>query len=304
MSEIFQEKSSCVICGSSEYSPYFESVHDRFNVSEVFSIVKCCDCGFIYLNPRPTETSMSKYYDIEEYHPHKLSSESLFDNIYEKIRQININSKRKLIEKLKPLKGSLLDIGCGTGEFIHHMHNQHWIVKGMETASEARNTATQNEIKIYENLNIIDDRFDIISMWHTLEHIHDINGLMKNIHRLLNPDGFLLIAVPNIESVDSKYYKSHWVALDTPRHLYHFRPEDIYSLFTNYDFKLKKMNNILYFDVWYNVLLSAQLSAQRKQRKASIIDYFMAGLIGKLSFFTGLFNNKYASSPIYILTKK
>jgi 2-polyprenyl-3-methyl-5-hydroxy-6-metoxy-1,4-benzoquinol methylase len=282
----------------------YKNINNRLNIGEKFIIVQCNQCGFNYLNPRPSESSMNQYYDIDEYHPHKLSEESLFDKIYSGLRNINVNSKRKLIGKYKQPNGNILDIGCATGEFLQSMKAHNWEVVGIERAKDARNAASRNGINIYENLNDIQDKFDIITMWHVLEHIHNVDELIKNIHRLLKDDGILFIAVPNIDSLDAKYYKSEWVALDTPRHLYHFCPLDINSLLQKHNFQLIEISNRLHFDVWYNVLLSAQLRSKIKGKNTSLLDYLMAGIIGKISFFSGLFNKEKTSSPVYIARKE
>ncbi len=253
------ENTNCLICKNDSNNILYDDVKNRLNIKEIFTIVQCNKCGFMYLNPRPNQSAINKYYDLEEYHPHNLSEESLFDKIYSAVRKININAKRKLISKLYTNGRSLLDIGCATGEFLQNMKDNNWDVQGMETAKDARKIASQNGIKISENLDHVKDNFDVITMWHVLEHIHDVDELMKNIHRILKDDGYFILTVPNSNSLDAKYYKSEWIALDAPRHLYHFRPEDINSLLDKYDFQLVNINNKLHFDVWYNVLLSAQL---------------------------------------------
>ena len=298
------EKSNCIICDSSQNSIYYETVQNRLNIGETFSIVQCETCGFKYLNPRPTISSIEKYYDVEEYHPHKISDESLIDKIYLKVRDININAKKKLLNKLSPQKKTLLDVGCGTGEFLEVMKNHGWTVAGMETAKEAKDIASKEGIEVFDDLVNIKSKFDIITMWHVLEHIHDVPAIMDNLYRLLSDDGFLIIAVPNIDSIDAKFYKDNWIALDTPRHLYHFRPKDIISLLDKYNFEVKQISNRLYFDVWYNALLSAQHQSKTENRKTSLWDLLKAASIGKLSFFNGLINPLKSSSPIYIAQKK
>jgi len=304
MSENLMENIDCVVCGESNNSPYYESVQNRLKIGETFKIVQCNNCGFKYLNPRPTIESIKEYYDVEEYHPHKISKESLIDKIYLKVRDININAKKKILNKLSHQNKSLLDVGCGTGEFIEAMKKDSWDAAGMETAKEARDIANRDDIKIYDDLKNINDKFHIITLWHVLEHMHDVPELMDNLNRLLADDGYLIIAVPNIDSIDAKFYKEQWIALDTPRHLYHFRPKDIISLLDKFNFEVKRIDNRLYFDVWYNALLSAQHHAQVGNRNISILDLFKAGVIGKLSFFNGLINPLKSSSPIYIAQRK
>jgi len=304
MSENLMENINCVVCKETGHSVFFDSVQNRLNIGETFKIVQCQNCGFKYLNPRPTIESIKNYYDVEEYHPHKISEESMIDKIYLKVRDININTKNKILNKLSKQNKTLLDIGCGTGEFIEAMQKDGWNVSGMETAKEARDMAIKEDIHVFDDLKNINDKFHIITMWHVLEHIHEIPTLMDNLSGLLSDDGFLVIAVPNIDSADAKFYKENWIALDTPRHLYHFRPRDIISLLEKYSFEVKRISNRLYFDVWYNALLSAQHHAKVKNRNTSILDLFIAGAIGKLSFFNGIINPLKSSSPIYIAQKK
>jgi 2-polyprenyl-3-methyl-5-hydroxy-6-metoxy-1,4-benzoquinol methylase len=304
MSENLMENVTCVVCSEIKNSILYSNVQNRLNIGETFTIVQCGNCGFKFLNPRPTIDSITKYYDVEEYHPHKISEESLIDKVYLKVRNININAKKKLLNKLSPQNNTLLDVGCGTGEFLEAMQKHGWTVAGMETAKEARDMANRENIKIFDDLKNITDKFDIITMWHVLEHIHDVPELMDNLNRLLADDGFLIVAVPNIDSTDAKFYKENWIALDTPRHLYHFTPKDIVSLMDKFNFEVKQISNRLFFDVWYNALLSAQHQSKVENHNTSIWDLIKAGIIGKLSFLNGLINSLKSSSPIYIIQKK
>ncbi|TFG94302.1 MAG: class I SAM-dependent methyltransferase, partial [Calditrichales bacterium] len=208
------------------------------------------------------------------------------------------NNKRRLIGKYKQA-GQLLDIGCASGEFLLEMKQHGWQISGMETAPEAREIARQQKITVFETLDELSGSFDVITMWHVLEHVHRIADLFKNIKRLLTADGLLVFAIPNIDSRDGRYYKNHWVALDTPRHLYHFRPQDIEHLLKNYGFELIRISPLLYFDPWYNALLSSRLKSDYQPRSA-IVNLLEAGTIGKLSFLNGLINPRRCASPVYV----
>ena len=198
--------------------------------------------------------------------------------------------------------GSLLDIGCGTGEFLLEMKGHNWQVSGMETAPEARGQAVNHDLQIYDSLDQIEGQFDIITMWHVLEHVHRLDHLAQNIKRLLKEDGYLLLAVPNLCSFDAGYFGPYWVALDAPRHLYHFRPQDITRLLQQWQIKLVRVRSLLYYDSWYNALLSAKLKGKIKNRP-EILSFFEALIIGKISFISGFLNGAKSASPVYIAKK-
>jgi 2-polyprenyl-3-methyl-5-hydroxy-6-metoxy-1,4-benzoquinol methylase len=298
---VHSENINCLICNSNESDTLYDNVPDRFSLQNHYTIVRCRNCQFAYLSPRPSEKDITTFYDLEEYQPHNLSETSFFDRLYKVVRDMNSKKKRRLIESYK--KGEeLLDIGCGTGEFLIEMKRHDWRTRGMETAPVARKLATEKDLNIEDTLEKIEGRFDVITMWHVLEHVHRVNDLLDNIKRLLSSGGYLILAVPNIESLDAKYFKNTWVALDEPRHLYHFRPQDIYRLLKTQGLEIIKISSILYFDPLYNALLSAQLKANLKGKRS--IRYALdAAVAGKLSFMWGMLNSQKCSSPVYIVKR-
>jgi SAM-dependent methyltransferase len=296
------EYADCLICKNSEHSTLFNNVPDRFNINQPYKIVRCTRCDFVYLSPRPVEEISSEFYDLEEYHPHQLSQQSLMDKIYVWIRDKNSQNKRRLIEQYK-MQAKILDIGCGTGEFLLEMKKHNWDVTGMETAPEALNRAQEKDLIIFDALQKIPGNFEVISMWHVMEHIYQIADLFEQIKRLLAAGGILILTVPNINSFEAGYYKNNWVALDAPRHLYHFRPVDIEKLLHMNGFEITKISSKLYFDTWYNVLLSAAQKASTKG-KSTLLYYPEAAVVGKLSFLAGMFNARKSASPIYIARRE
>lgn len=295
------EKVNCYICDSSDFELVYENIPDRFVAGNTYHMIRCNKCGFSFLSPRPTEAASSQFYDLVSYQPHNLSEQSLFDCIYDRVRKTNSRNKRRMIEKLVPI-GSLLDIGCGTGEFLLEMRTGGWDLCGMETAPEARKQANDQSLMVMKSLEEVNGSFDVITLWHVLEHIHKIKDLFNHLNRLLKPGGYLVLAVPNIDSIDAKYYKHNWVALDAPRHLYHFRPKDIHKLLDKWKMKILRISSILYFDPWYNAILSAQLKA-KETAGSSLFSMLEAFLMGKLSFLNGIFNSSKCASPVYIVQR-
>jgi len=293
-----QEPVNCLICNSIQSKTFYPNVPDRFSPEKTYREVICSQCGFVYLSPRPVEEEMSRFYDLKDYHPHHLSETSWFDRIYARVRKKNSHNKRNLIEKYYSA-GHLLDIGCGTGEFLMEMKNNRWLVTGVETAPEAREIAKGKGFQVSDALWRVEGPFDVITLWHVLEHIHRMDSLFTNIRRLLSPDGYLFLALPNRESFDAGYYENHWVALDAPRHLYHFRPADIEKLLKQYGLKIVKISPLLYFDTWYNALLSAKLGSVVKN-KSILPQLPVAMVVALISFIKGLIKVKKCASPVYV----
>jgi SAM-dependent methyltransferase len=293
----------CIVCGSEKRETALPDVPNRLNPDEKFTIAACSECGFWYLAPRPDEQEIARYYDLDEYHPHHVGSESVMDKIYRAVRVRNLQAKRKFVNQWAR-RGELLDIGCGTGEFPAEMKANRWTVSAMETAPEARAAAEQKEIPLAGNLEEITggQRFDAITMWHVLEHVHRVDELFKHIKRLLKPDGTLVIAVPNRDSLDARRYGENWVALDTPRHLYHFRPRDMRSLAERNGLYVVRVSPMLAYDPFYNVLLSQQLK-DRREKGGGITGLFRAAVTGKMSYFGGIYNPEKCASPVYVIRK-
>lgn len=253
---------NCPLCGSDKYSLFIKT-YDRFdpNKKEIFKIVRCDRCGFVYLNPRPMGHEIYKYYKREDYDPFVSSgdSTSFRSQVYKLIRKINLNLKAARISKIsKP--GNLLDVGCATGEFLFTMKKRGWNVVGVEPDEKARGYAQDSGITVFPNIGDVsnNEKFDIVTFWHVLEHVYDFYKTMDYVSKFIKEGGFLIVAVPNIDSIDFKIYDKNWVALDSPRHLYHFSPVTIRNLLRRYNFKMVNSWPIT-FDLLYNQLMSYYL---------------------------------------------
>jgi len=248
---------NCPICGLQKFDPFI-SGKDFFLTGESFSIVKCRDCGFRFTNPRPKAEDLGKYYESSDYISHSDSRKGLFASVYQVVRKYTLSRKLSLISKFQP-KGKILDIGCATGQFLNHMDENGWKATGIEPDEKTRSRAISEyglDVFPEEQLNILDKySFDVITMWHVLEHVSDLNNRMEQLRNLLKPQGTLLIAVPNCDSFDAKKYGEFWAGYDLPRHLYHFTKSDVKLLLERYGFTIV---NILpmKFDAFYVSLLS------------------------------------------------
>jgi 2-polyprenyl-3-methyl-5-hydroxy-6-metoxy-1,4-benzoquinol methylase len=295
------EDQKCSICGCDEYKFYLE-VPNRFNLDERFNLVQCVKCGFVFLNPRPSEDEIGKYYEAEDYQPHQLERKTILEQLYNFIRTRNNRYKRKLIERFVEGK-SVLDYGCGSGEFLLEMFNSGWQVSGVEPAQKPREFANEQNLNVHNQIDQITDRFNVITLWHVLEHVYDLQKLIGQLKERLQKDGILVLALPNLKSYDAQKYNSSWVAYDAPRHVSHFCPGDIERLFTEFGFRIIA-HKTLFVDTWFNVLFSWQLEGKLKEKSNMILGFLKFKMVALISTLKETIDRFSSSSVIYILKEK
>ncbi len=291
---MLEEIKKCPICENKEFTSFLTCT-DHTVSKKQFHLVKCTHCNFLFTNPRPDLNSIGKYYDSDEYISHKDKGNSIINILYKTIRNYTLQKKVQLINKLS-VKGNILDYGCGTGYFLKACKENGWNIEGIEPDKGANQQATQNLDKtIHDEINQIKNiKFNIITLWHVLEHIHDLNDTLSKITSLLREDGKLLIAVPNYQSYDAEKYQSNWAAYDVPRHLYHFDKKTIQLLAEKYNFKVEHILPMKFDSFYVSMLSEKYLGNQYNLLKP---------------FITGCKSNIYAkksknySSLIYILSK-
>lgn len=231
---------------------------DYFLSQEDFQIMECPHCGLRFTTPRPNPEVIGKYYQSEDYYSHQKNNKGLVPRIYEFVKSFNIKHKASMaIGGLAP--GRLLDIGCGVGDFLVQVKKHGWEVQGIELSDDAKNIAEQrlgfrpkgpSDYALFE-----DHSFDVISLWHVLEHIDDLHFQTKEILRLLKPGGRLIIALPNFQSFDCQYYKEKWAAWDVPRHLNHFAPDVLRKMFNSIGFQTIDTQKLIW-DAYYISFMS------------------------------------------------
>ena len=291
---------TCPCCGSKNISAVL-SVKD-YTVSQVtFQVFECADCTLRFTQDIADEANIGKYYQSENYISHSDTHEGIINKLYHYVRSITLRNKYKIVcTQTKKTTGSLMDIGAGTGAFANFMKTAKWTVTGLEPDITARTVAYnkfQLELKSPAELfNLPENSFDAITMWHVLEHVHNLDGYMNAFGKLLKQEGKLFIAVPNYTSYDASVYKEYWAAYDVPRHLYHFSPTSIKLLANKHN-----LNVIAIKPMWYDSFYISMISEQYKNRKGNLISAFFVGLISNIKT---LANPQKCSSLIYIMSKK
>jgi SAM-dependent methyltransferase len=293
------ELSQCPVCGEKEFSPYL--VCTDFTVShETFNIVKCERCQFAFTNPYPDITELGNYYKSTAYVSHASRPTTLIDHVYVLARTQTLKWKTRLIKKnSNPQSLTLLDYGCGTGDFLLHCKNLGWQVSGVEPSTTAREiAATKSAQVIYPAIEQMPNTtFDVITLWHVLEHVPNLHELIKVLTQHLKQTGTIFIAVPNRNSWDAKHYKNTWAAYDVPRHLWHFRQQDMQKIMQAHSLNVVKTIPMK-LDAYYVSLLSEKY----RQTKLGPISMLKAIINGIRSNISGYRTSEY-SSHIYVIKK-
>lgn len=275
---------------------HFLTVKDHSVSKENFELYRDEHLDMLFTKPKPNAIDLPKYYESDDYISHTDGKRSFFEHFYHFIKNIALKHKLRLINSLCNERGKILDIGAGTGDLLLVAKKNGWETIGYEPNAKARKIAENKGIKFTsETSNLENASFDIITMWHVLEHVSDVEAQIKELKRLIKPTGAILIAVPNFNSYDALYYKEFWAAFDVPRHLSHFSKKSIALLFEVQNLKLAKILPMK-FDAYYVSLLSEKYKTGR-------MNYAKAFAIGLKSNFIGRGFTEY-SSHIYILKNK
>jgi 2-polyprenyl-3-methyl-5-hydroxy-6-metoxy-1,4-benzoquinol methylase/transcription elongation factor Elf1 len=292
-----EKLTSCPACQSTQLSPWMTCI-DHTVSKEAFDIVICGNCDLEFTNPRPAANEIGYYYESQDYVSHTdQAAPGMVNRLYREVRKTTLKQKRNMIEDLHPI-GSLLDIGCGTGAFAGNMQAAGWRVKAVEPDREAAAKASFiQQLEVYEEswLERTQETFDVVTMWHVLEHVHGLEQRFKQLRKLVKPGGLLIIAVPNPHSIDARHYGAQWAARDLPRHLYHFPPSMLRKRVVAEGFTVVDTKP-MHFDPFY----ISMLSEKYKRGK----DVVLLGLIkGFWFWFRSLWIRDAFSSQIYIFKR-
>jgi len=285
---------NCPVCNKTEFTEFIDCV-DYTVSQDMFTIVECKECNFHFTNPIPVIEEIGEYYKSESYVSHSSTNKGLINKIYQRVRNYTLKQKVKLITRHSIGKNHL-DIGAGTGHFINATTLSGFRSVGLEPDEDARKLAgdTHNvNIQPLENLySIAEKSIDVITMWHVLEHVYDLQKDLIQIEKILKDDGVMVVAVPNMNSFDAVHYKEYWAAYDLPIHLYHFTPNDIDRLFCKFNMEVVEILPMK-FDSFYVSMLS------EKYKSGNILSAFLTGLRSNLKA-----SPKEYSSQTYIIRKK
>lgn len=287
----------CPVCNGSQFSPFL-SCKDHTTSGEKFNLVRCNSCSLLITNPRPDSYSIGSYYQSQNYISHSGSTHTIGDQLYLLLRKFTIQWKSKLVRThSSKVNGSLLDFGCGTGEFVNQMSVEGWQCSGVEPSDNARLKAKQlTGLNIESSIDQLpNSKFDVVTLWHVLEHIADVKATLKQIITQVHPNGIIFVAVPNHKSKDAEYYQNLWAGYDVPRHLWHFSQSSMSLLLASCNLKLLEIIPMK-LDAYYVSLLSEQYKRENKNSLAAYLSALRQGMKSNLS----ARKNKNYSSLIYV----
>ena len=288
---------TCPVCGQTESNPFL-SCKDYTVSKEIFNICECKNCNFKYTNPIPNPEVLGNYYQSEEYISHSDTDKGLVSKLYKIVRNYTIKQKLSFIKSYVS-RGTILDYGCGTGAFLSACKQDNWNAFGIEPDAGARTIASKKLENLFDSKESLfssqpEIKYDIITLWHVLEHVVDLKNTVSLLTKHLTENGVIIIAVPNYKSYDAAFYKEFWAAYDLPRHLYHFEEFSVSKLMGEFGFKLKQTKPML-FDSFYVSLLSEKY----QHGKSNLIKAFFVGFLSNAkAFFT-----KQYSSRVYVFKR-
>jgi len=288
---------TCPVCDSEKIQRILTAIDYTVSHQE-FEIWQCAHCSLRFTQDIPSAEQIGKYYQSEEYISHSETSKGLVNWLYLKVRKFTLTGKRKIIESETGIKnGTILDVGAGTGAFLHHMKSSGWAVQGVEPDAKAiQRAASQYHLQLQpaESLfQLPQSAFDAITLWHVLEHVHELHNYVSELKNLLKPGGKLFIAVPNYTSLDAHHYQEHWAAYDVPRHLYHFSPAAMQQLMSMHGMAIQKI-----IPMWFDSFYVSLLSEKYQKSSLALVRGFISGTRSNSKAFS---NRRKASSVIYVV---
>jgi 2-polyprenyl-3-methyl-5-hydroxy-6-metoxy-1,4-benzoquinol methylase len=237
------QESPCLLCGGTKWSPLVEAPDGIAGGTGLwFVVVQCHDCGLCFTNPRPSPRTIGRFYP-DGYPPHRAPRLRRRPPWWKQATHWLRRPRPE--QRTFPPHGQarLLDFGCGGGAFLDRMSKRGWQLTGLDSSA-----ASVERVRDRLGLDVLcgtlphpdlsPATFDLITMWHSLEHVHQPLQVLREAHRLLVPGGRLVVAVPNIDSLPFRWFGHTWYGLDLPRHLTHFASWTLYLMLHRAGFRV------------------------------------------------------------------
>lgn len=239
----------CQLCNSDDTSFLFSAKNsDDLEKEQIFNIVKCNNCSSVYTNPRPDRIEIGKYYPEDYYGTDNAPFNKLLGFVLGLFRKSRAREIASLITR-----GRILDIGCGQGEMLSFLKKRQWQVVGTEISAEVSRYGENLNLEVIPKdlvkIKFPNNHFDVITSYNSLEHLPNPKEVLKECNRILKPGGWLIMVLPNFESIQAKVFKNNWFHLDVPRHYYHFSPLTLKKMLQLSGFEIKKVKH---FSLEYN----------------------------------------------------
>jgi 2-polyprenyl-3-methyl-5-hydroxy-6-metoxy-1,4-benzoquinol methylase len=291
----------CPVCHGTDFVHHLHCT-DHSVSHETFSIIRCNTCQLLITSPRPENTQLGKYYLSNKYTSHIKKGKSALDQAYLLARTFTLKWKLSIVKKyVAKTNGTLLDFGCGVGEFIKVAKVKGWESVGVEPSQAARQNAdtliSHDILPSLKDLQHQQKKFDAITAWHVLEHVDELSETVEILRSMLNAHGIIFIAVPNYNSWDARHYKEYWAAYDVPRHLWHFNVNSMTQLLKSHTLTVANIIPMR-LDAFYISLLSDHY----KTGSRPVNGLATALINGTRSNYAARENNDY-SSLIFIATR-
>lgn len=239
---------NCNLCGRDQFDNYLTRIDLNLSIQGDFQLVRCRYCGLVYQNPRPAQNSINEIYpdNYDQFIKSSTEESSIINRID---RGYGLKKRIKSITRYKK-PGRLLDIGCATGDFLEMMRDiAGWDVYGIEPSSHASDYARthlglQVKTGFLGEADYEAENFDVITMWNVLEHLVDPINTLKQIHKLLKPDGMLIFNTPNLDSLDARIFGPYWIGFELPRHFFVFSRRTLMLMLHDAGFRIIETRSI------------------------------------------------------------
>lgn len=256
-------QSNCGVCGSTDSAPYSASID--YLTGERFYVVRCIHCGLVYVHPQPPLATLKRYYPAG----HQQADPAAYERMDAKARV-------RFVEQFVTTKpGHVLDVGCGKGLFLQGLRERGWQAFGTELSETSSSYAHSHGLTVYtstvEAAPFDAESFDLITLFHVLEHLPRPQDTLTTLSRLLRPGGSLLIEVPNIGSWYARVFGDDWFHYDVPRHLFHFNPDTLRRIISNAGFTITRTDT---HNLQYDAFGAVQSALNRLLAKPNLLNNF------------------------------